>query len=156
MPTYTVKRGDNLSKIAQRLGANSWQAIYYRADNAGFRRLRPNPNLIYPGDILNVPEPRVLPPSRVPARASDVHPALRVFLEPMDDTPADQCCTLATPVECSYKGKKSDYTCPEGYVKLLWVCTEGTRLVGCGECSKRPATNCYAGPWVCSIWWWMT
>lgn len=52
---YVVKRGDNLSLIARRHGLGSWQEIYFHDDNAGFRRRRPNPNLIFPGDLVMIP-----------------------------------------------------------------------------------------------------
>jgi hypothetical protein len=52
---YTVLRGDTLSKIAQRHGM-TWQYLYSHADNAAFRRKRPNPNLIYPGDVIMIPK----------------------------------------------------------------------------------------------------
>ena len=49
---YTVKAGDSLSKIAKReLGdANKWHAIY----EANKDRIK-NPDLIYPGDVLTLP-----------------------------------------------------------------------------------------------------
>lgn len=64
----------------------------------------------------------------------------------------DKCCTLASSTECSYTGSKSNYRCPPGYSKTIWFCCEGTRRVGCGECSSGP--TCWDGPWACSIWWW--
>ena len=52
--TYTVVKGDNLSKIAKRLTGNSanWKAIYNQ--NKGV--IGGNPNLIYPGQklVINV------------------------------------------------------------------------------------------------------
>jgi N-acetylmuramoyl-L-alanine amidase len=48
---YTVQPGDYLGKIARDQGYSTWQEIYYAPDNADFRQLRPNPNLIYPGDV---------------------------------------------------------------------------------------------------------
>ncbi|MBX6424919.1 MAG: LysM peptidoglycan-binding domain-containing protein [Variibacter sp.] len=74
---YTVQRGDTLSAIARRFGVPSWQAIYNHPNNAGFRARRPDPNLIYPGDVVFVPDgagprpgpsPRPAPP---PAQALD-------------------------------------------------------------------------------------
>jgi len=53
---YTVKAGDNLTAIAKKFGVPSWQSIYNSPDNAAFRAKRPNPNLIYAGDILMVPD----------------------------------------------------------------------------------------------------
>jgi LysM domain len=54
---YTVKSGDTLSSIAQKQGIRSWQEIYNHPDNAAFRIKRPNPNLIYPGDVVMLPGP---------------------------------------------------------------------------------------------------
>jgi hypothetical protein len=36
----------------------TWQNLYYHIDNAAFRRKRPNPNPIYPGDVLMIPTVR--------------------------------------------------------------------------------------------------
>lgn len=47
---YTVRSGDSLSKIANSLGLKSWQELYQL--NKG---IVPNPNLIFPGQTLNVP-----------------------------------------------------------------------------------------------------
>ncbi|MGD2063330.1 MAG: peptidoglycan-binding domain-containing protein [Nitrospirota bacterium] len=35
----------------------SWEKIYYHPDNAEFRRMRPNPNVIHAGDRLVIPDP---------------------------------------------------------------------------------------------------
>jgi hypothetical protein len=51
---YTVKSGDTLSAIASRHGMR-WQDLYNHPDNAAFRAKRPNPNLIYPGDVIMIP-----------------------------------------------------------------------------------------------------
>ena len=52
---YVVVKGDWLNKIARNHGLPSWKDIYYHPKNAGFRKLRPDPNLIYPGDKVWVP-----------------------------------------------------------------------------------------------------
>jgi hypothetical protein len=54
---YTVRAGDSLSKIAKRYGLASWQDIYEHEKNAGFRKKRPDPDKIEPGDKIWVPEP---------------------------------------------------------------------------------------------------
>lgn len=61
MPWYTVVQGEWLSKIAARFGLPSWKSIYYAPENAAFRAKRPDPNLIYPGDEVWIPEPNVKP-----------------------------------------------------------------------------------------------
>ena len=50
--TYTVVKGDSLSKIAQREygHANQWNRIY-----EANRNLLNDPDKIYPGQILNIP-----------------------------------------------------------------------------------------------------
>jgi hypothetical protein len=148
MSTYTVQHSDTLSSIAHMHGFRSWETIYDHPDNAGFRRWRPNRNLIFPGDIINIPE-------LAQGADSSVHPGLRPGVKPMESILDDKCCFLATRTECPYSGQKSNYTCPSGYAKQHWVCTEGSRMVGCGECVKNPSTNCWTGPFHCSIWWYM-
>lgn len=55
MSEYRVVAGDNLSHIAVRHGIRFWQNIYLATENTAFRNLRPNPNLIYPGDTIHIP-----------------------------------------------------------------------------------------------------
>lgn len=56
MSEYTVVRGDNLTRIAQRHRIHHWQNIYLATENTDFRALRPNPDLIQPGDVIHIPE----------------------------------------------------------------------------------------------------
>ncbi len=53
---YTVVKGDCLSAIANRHGFADYRTIYNHPDNAEFKQSRPDPNLIYPGDVLWIPE----------------------------------------------------------------------------------------------------
>jgi len=53
---YTVVQHDTLTAIAQRFGLQGWRAIYDHPWNAAFRRTRPNPDVIQPGDILYIPD----------------------------------------------------------------------------------------------------
>lgn len=54
---YTVVRGDSLSLIAKKKGFADWKILYQHESNTAFRRKRPDPSLICPGDVLNIPEP---------------------------------------------------------------------------------------------------
>lgn len=56
MPSHTVKKGECLSGIARQHGIPRWQTIYDHERNAEFRSKRPNPDLIYPGDKLYIPD----------------------------------------------------------------------------------------------------
>jgi LysM repeat protein len=49
--TYTVRGGDSLSKIAQRLGISNWRDLY----NLNKSLIGANPNYIRPGQVLNIP-----------------------------------------------------------------------------------------------------
>src|SRR5215467_12200413 len=49
---HSVEQGECLSSIAEQYGFANWSTIYEDPSNAQFRQLRPNPNLIYPGDQL--------------------------------------------------------------------------------------------------------
>jgi resuscitation-promoting factor RpfA len=48
--SYTVQSGDTLSTIAAKEGVSDWQTLY--TDNEG--TIGSNPNLIYPGQVLNL------------------------------------------------------------------------------------------------------
>jgi len=58
MPTeHVVQQGECLSSIAQSYGFPDFRTIYDDPANADFKKRRPNPNLIYPGDVLVIPGP---------------------------------------------------------------------------------------------------
>ena len=56
MTKHVVVQGECLSKIAKAYGFSDWRIIYNDAQNASFRQKRPNPNLIYPGDEIVIPD----------------------------------------------------------------------------------------------------
>jgi hypothetical protein len=62
MIEYRVVPGDNLTRIAARHGIRYWQNIYLAAENAELRAQRPNPDLIYPGDVIRIPAPDSIRP----------------------------------------------------------------------------------------------
>ncbi len=88
---YTVRPGDNLTSIALRFGLKAWQDLYYSSDNAAFRAKRPNPNLVFAGDVIMVPgksslpaAPKVVTPPPTPTPATTVRtcdlPATSIFV----------------------------------------------------------------------------
>jgi hypothetical protein len=90
--TYTVVPGDSLSRIAQRFGLRSWRQIYDDPANAGFRRRRPDPNLIMPGDVLVIPGGTA--PGPAPPPASRIEAALEAWLVAnRQGDPADHLAT---------------------------------------------------------------
>ncbi len=55
---YEVAGGDTLLDIAVSFGFHSYKPIYNHPNNSEFRRKRPNPNLIHPGDVIYIPPTR--------------------------------------------------------------------------------------------------
>lgn len=69
------------------------------------------------------------------------------------DLGGPSCCSLAMCRECSWQGSKDQYTCPDGWHQTYWTCIDenGASWV-CGECAWATSTNCFEGPFYCSIW----
>jgi hypothetical protein len=53
---YIVKQGDYLALIAYRLGFDA-DTVWNDPSNAALRAQRPDPNVLFPGDVLSVPTP---------------------------------------------------------------------------------------------------
>ena len=53
---HKVSQGECLSSIATKYGFSEWRAIFDHPDNAGLRRKRPNPNVLFPGDEIAIPD----------------------------------------------------------------------------------------------------
>lgn len=56
MPKYVVKQGDHIAKIASDHGLRLWETIWDHPDNAALKKKRGNPNVLLPGDTLEVPK----------------------------------------------------------------------------------------------------
>jgi hypothetical protein len=57
MPTqHTVAQGEYLAKIAESYGFVNSKIIWDDPNNAALKSKRPNPNVLYPGDILYIPD----------------------------------------------------------------------------------------------------
>lgn len=54
--THIVAKGETLWRIAQQYGFTESKSVYQHPANAAFRQQRPNPNLICPGDQINIPQ----------------------------------------------------------------------------------------------------
>lgn len=52
---HIVKRGECLNKIAHIYGFSDYKVLYEHPANAKLKQLRPNPNLLFPGDKVVIP-----------------------------------------------------------------------------------------------------
>lgn len=55
MPTMTVDQGDSISSIAKDNG-HFWKTIWEHGQNSGLRSKRKDPNVLFPGDEVFVPD----------------------------------------------------------------------------------------------------
>ena len=51
-----VRKGECLSSIAKRYGFQKWKALYDHPSNAELKKKRKNPNVIFPGDQVVIPD----------------------------------------------------------------------------------------------------
>ena len=73
MPKYVVQQGDCVSSIAGSRGL-TWEKVWNHPDNAALRQLRRDPNVLYPGDELFVPDKE----ERLEERPADAKHSFRV------------------------------------------------------------------------------
>ena len=53
---HTVQAGESMSTIAQKFGFSDWNTLWKDAENASLKKKRNNPNVLYPGDVVTIPE----------------------------------------------------------------------------------------------------
>src|SRR5262245_7341677 len=53
---HIVQQGDCLSSIAAQYGFGDYRKIYDDPANAELKKRRPNPNVLQPGDVVNIPD----------------------------------------------------------------------------------------------------
>lgn len=135
MPTYTVKAGDSLSKIAKAHGISDWRTIYNDPANSGFRSLRPNPNLIQPGDTLTIPGGSAAPPapsgSGSPTGNPTPEPVPPTHQAPTGPPPlSDDWIVLVTDGTCSAEGYNTTYKRDEDGIAVVNGSDEYTESTG--------------------------
>lgn len=54
--TYIVQPGEYMEMIADQFGFRDYHVIYDHPSNADFKKLRPNPHILYPGDKVFIPD----------------------------------------------------------------------------------------------------
>jgi hypothetical protein len=54
--SYTVKHGDHISSIAEEFKFRDYKNIWDDGSNASLKQLRSNPDVLNPGDTINIPD----------------------------------------------------------------------------------------------------
>jgi N-acetylmuramoyl-L-alanine amidase len=98
---HTVKQGEYMAFIAAQYGFTNWQTIWDLPQNADLKSQRQNPNVLFPGDQVYVPDPAV---KNVAKPTDNTHSfklknstfKLRLVLEDMYEKPiANAKCILS-------------------------------------------------------------
>jgi hypothetical protein len=102
MPSrYIVKEGDHISGIADASGFSDYKTLWNDSNNSALKALRVNPNVLYPGDSVYVPD---LVPSEFSKPTDQMHKfivqqdplVLRLVLEDLYEKPiAKATCMLS-------------------------------------------------------------
>ena len=107
--THVVEQGECLIRIAARYGFRDFRLVYNHSANAALRRMRPNPNLLYPGDTIVIPDKQEKNEScstgqvhrfRTPVRRR----LLRIAVEDVDGVRLGGCPYTLTIGEQTYTG----------------------------------------------------
>jgi hypothetical protein len=56
MPDHIVQQGECLSRIAAQYGFRDYLTVYNDPGNADLRKKRPDPNMLFPGDVIFIPD----------------------------------------------------------------------------------------------------
>lgn len=101
MSTHIVTQGEHLSSIAKKYGFPTYKLIWDHPQNAALKKERQNPNVIFPGDKIFIPDAR---PKQVGRSAGQSHKfvlktdklKLRLVLEDLYEKPIDNAnCELS-------------------------------------------------------------
>ena len=56
---HKVRQGEHISSIAEQYGFPDWRVIWEGGQNAALRERRVNPDVLYPGDEIVIPDKRI-------------------------------------------------------------------------------------------------
>jgi Putative peptidoglycan binding domain len=93
MATYhEVEQGECLSSIALQYGFSDYHTIYNHPENAEFKQKRPDPNVIYPGDEIFIPDKELKQENRGTEKKHKfkIHPSktlLRIVVKDENEKP---------------------------------------------------------------------
>lgn len=100
MEPYIVRQGDTLASIAHAFGFDP-DPVWNDDKNADLRKLRPNPNILFPTDVLYIPDqaekdtaPQDIKTGTTNSFVADAPPTT-INIRFLDPTLASQPCTIA-------------------------------------------------------------
>lgn len=76
---HTVKQGEHLSKIALQYGFPDYRKIWDHPENAPLKQKRQNPNVLFPGDRLYIPDKQ----EKIESGATGQRHRFRLTLQPL-------------------------------------------------------------------------
>lgn len=79
MAAHTVQQGEHLSGIAKQYGFYNYRTIWNDPSNDDLRKLRSNPHVLAPGDVVNIPDKQ----SKTVARRTDDTHSFQVAQRPL-------------------------------------------------------------------------
>jgi hypothetical protein len=118
MPNHTVQQGECLSRIAAQYGFRNFRTVYDHPRNEHLRNSRPDPNLLFPGDVVFIPDKAPKQESRATDmthrfRLSGERRVLRLVLEDLDGKKM-----AAEPYDLNVEGKLiHGVTGPDGLIE---------------------------------------
>jgi len=137
---HTVRQGEHLARVAREYGFADYDTIWNNPNNAELREKRKNPNVLFPGDLLYVPD-RI--PKEVFRATDDRHRfkvkkpklELRLTLGALYDRPrANTACVLAIEIDLRNvttdgEGRLDEPIPPDAERATLFLRDSGTLLV---------------------------
>jgi len=108
--SHTIQQGEHISKIATKYGFRDYRTIWNDGRNAALKKKRVNPNVLLPGDELQIPDKQV---KTVPGATTKRHTfrlaraplKLRLVVRDFDNEPIAN-----TPCELEIEGTKYHLT----------------------------------------------
>src|SRR5215468_7896503 len=98
---HTIEQGEHVVRIAHQNGFRDWKSVWNDGENAGLRSRRDNPNVLFPGDELFLPDflEREDPSATGMVhsfQAPALHLRLKIVLRDVNGDPIPNCeCLLA-------------------------------------------------------------
>jgi N-acetylmuramoyl-L-alanine amidase len=116
---HTVLQGDHISQIAEKYGFRDHTTIWNHPSNANLKKLRQSPNVLFPGDVVHIPDKLQKHESRPTDqthrfKVADDRLFLHLALKDFDDEPLAN-----TKCELQVDGKSTSLTTDgDGHIKV--------------------------------------